>query len=234
MISKETARIIGLLPKPLIKWAARKIVNGYLSKYANISVVNREVLDNMKGPAIFISNHLSNSDGLVLDRVFGEGKVWFLAGVKLARNDITKLGLDVVKTVPINPNSPDRSAISAVVKLLKSGQSVCIFPEGTRSRAGSLLKGKKGILLIAKLSGVPIIPIGIEGTEKLMPINDADMGSERFFNADVKVSIGEGFYLPAQEENEDKKDYENRALYFTMRKIAELLSPEYQGVYREP
>ncbi|HBM75298.1 MAG TPA: 1-acyl-sn-glycerol-3-phosphate acyltransferase [Clostridiaceae bacterium] len=232
MISKEFARIISCLPKPIVKWFIEKLVDRYMS-HADITVVNKEALDRIKGPVIFISNHLSNSDGLVLDKVLGKDKVWFLAGVKLAKNEITKLGLGIVKTVPINPNSPDRSAISAMVKLLKSGQSVCIFPEGTRSRSGSLIKGKKGILLIARMTNVPMVPIGIEGTEKLMPINDTDMGGEKFYDAKVKVSIGKSFYLPERKENEDKKEYENRALYFAMRKIAVLLSPDYQGIYRE-
>lgn len=44
-----------------------------------------------------------------------------------------------------------------------------IFPEGTRSRVGSLIEAKKGILLIARMTGVPIVPIGLYGTEKLLP-----------------------------------------------------------------
>lgn len=233
MISKRAAKIIEFLPKPLVRWLARHITNNYISRYAKITVMNKEKLDNIKKPVVFVCNHLSNSDGLVLNRVLGDGSVWFVAGVKLAQNALTKLGLDVVKIIPINPSSADRPAISKVIKLLKSGHSVCVFPEGTRSRKGSLIQGKKGILLIARLAGVPIVPIGIEGTERLMPINDDDMGNEKFNFADVKVVIGDSFYIPERDESEDKAAYEQRALHLVMKRIAELLSPKYQGIYKE-
>lgn len=233
MISKRTASIIGILPKPLVRWFAKYITDKYISKYANLTVINKEKLDNIKSPVIYICNHLSNSDGLILNRVLGAGSVWFLAGIKLTKNSFTKIGLDVVKTVPISPDSPDRSAISQIIKLLKSGDSVCVFPEGTRSRNGTMIQGKKGVLLIAKLSRVPIVPIGIEGTEKFLPINNTDMGSEKFNYADVKVTIGDSFYLPQMEKGQDKCSYEQNALYFVMRRIAELLSNKYQGIYKE-
>lgn len=233
MISKTTAKLIGLLPKSVVSRIAKAVLKGYIKKYARVSVVNMEKLDQVKAPAIFACNHLSNSDGLVLNEVLGEGRVWFVAGAKLAQNELTKLGLDVVKTIPINPNSPDKSALKKIIKKLKSGHSVCIFPEGTRSRKGSLIHGKRGILLIARLAGVPIVPIGIEGTEKLMPINDSDMGAEKFNYADVRVTIGDSFYMPEREEEEEKEEYDKRALGFVMKKIAELLSPQYRGVYKE-
>lgn len=233
MISKTTAKIIGILPKPVVKTIARVVLNNYIKKYANVTVINQERLKDLMRPTIFVCNHLSNSDGLVLNKVLGEGRVWFVAGAKLAKNELTKLGLDVVKTIPINPSSPDKAALSRVIKKLKSGHSVCIFPEGTRSRLGSLMHGKRGVLLIARLTGVPIVPIGIEGTEKLMPINDQDMGMEKFNHADVKVTIGSSFNVPERAKDEGKEEYDQRALHFVMAKIAELLSPEYRGVYGE-
>lgn len=233
MISKTALKVIYVLPKPIVRIVAKLVLNRYIAKYAKVTVINKEKLKQLKKPAIFVCNHLSNSDGLVLDKVLGEGRVWFVAGIKLAQNELTKLGLDVVKTIPINPSAPDKSALSKVVRKLKSGHSVCIFPEGTRSRRGSLMHGKKGILLIARLSGVPIVPMGIEGTEKLMPINDQDMGSEEFFHANVRVTIGDSFYIPEKEAEEIKEEYEHRTLELIMKKIAELLSPQYRGVYGE-
>jgi len=233
MISKTMIKLINIMPKSIVTFTAKYIVSRYISKYANITVVNKERINKLQGPVIFISNHLSNSDGLVLNEVLKDKDVWFIAGVKLAKNDLTSLGLAAVNTIPINPNTPDKTAISTIIKAIKSGKSICIFPEGTRSRTGSMIRGKKGILLVAKLAKVPIVPIGIEGTEKLLPINDTDMGSERFNYADVKVTIGESFYIPDREKDEEKDSYEERALHYTMRKIAELLQDKYQGVYKE-
>lgn len=232
MISKRAAGFIKLLPKPIVKGLARVILDGYISEYANLSVNGMENLNGVKDPVIFVSNHLSNADGVVLHQVLKRNDVTYIAGVKLAGNPVTSLGLEYVKIIPINPNSADKSAIKTTVDILKSGKSICIFPEGTRSRRGSLIQAKKGVLLIAKLSGTSIVPIGISGTEKLLPINDRDMGEEKFQHADVTVSIGKPIYPPERHDGEGKHEYQDRAITYVMGHIAELLPEKYRGYYR--
>ncbi|MEA4827573.1 MAG: lysophospholipid acyltransferase family protein, partial [Clostridium sp.] len=151
MISPAMTRIIGHLPKGLIRYLSTKILNGYVNKYANINVKNENNLKDIKGPVIFICNHLSNSDALILDRVLKDKDVTFAAGVKLNSNSLTSLGLSIVKTTPIRPNSADKEGIKKIIDIVKSGGNVLIFPEGTRSRTGKMIKAKKGIVLIAKL-----------------------------------------------------------------------------------
>lgn len=234
MISERTAKFIkNVMPKPVLRQVTKIVIGKYMSKYASVTVCNSENLSRVKGPVIFICNHLSNSDGLVLHDVLKDLDVTFVAGVKLSQNVVTSLALEYINIIPINPNSADKAAITATVKLLKSGKSILIFPEGTRSRTGSLIKARRGVLLLAKLTGVPIVPLGIEGTEKLLPINDGDMGKESFHQADVKVTIGEEFNLPEKMEDEDRRSYEERAIHYVMRKIAVLLPEKYQGVYKE-
>lgn len=233
MISKRTARLMSALPEPIGRFFAKFMINKYISKYANINVVNEHRLKDIKEPVIFIANHLSNSDGPVVNRVLKDFDVTFVAGVKLSKNSLTNLGIGVIKTIPINPNTADKTAITQTIKHIKSGKSIFIFPEGTRSRTSSMIEAKKGILLIAKMTNVPIVPIGIEGTEKLLPINDKDMGSEKFNYADVTITIGKQFYLPERFDGEGKHEYEDRALNYTMTNIAELLSYEYRGFYAD-
>ena len=69
MMSKATARIIQLLPEKLVVRIARNKVNGYLKKYAKINVSGYENIKKAEGPKIFISNHLSNSDGFIIEKV---------------------------------------------------------------------------------------------------------------------------------------------------------------------
>lgn len=232
MISPMGAKVINCLPKGMVNYIAKKIVNKYLNKYANIKIEGKENLNDMKRPTIFVCNHLSNSDGLVLNRVLKEFDPTFVAGVKLSKDSTTNLGVAVVKTTPINPNSADKEGMKKIINLLKSGETILIFPEGTRSRVGSMNEAKKGITLIARMSKASIVPIGISGTEMLLPINmEGDMSAEKFQHADVYVNIGKQFEIPKKHKEQDRKEYEEEATKYIMKRIAELLPEEYRGVY---
>lgn len=234
MISPRMAKLVSYLPKGLMNFLSRKLVNRYLEKYADIKVIGKENMNINKKPVIYIGNHLSNADGLVLAKVLEDQDVTFVAGVKLSNNPLTNIGINVVKTITITPNSADKDALNAIIKTVKAGNNVFIFPEGTRSRTGSMIEAKKGILLIAKLTGAPIIPVGIWGSEKLMPINkEGDMGSERFYNAEVTVSFGKQIEIPGKVKDEDRHSYDDRVLNTLMKAIAQLLPEEYRGVYKE-
>lgn len=232
MISAKMAKIISILPKNLVNVIARKVVEGYLKKYANLKIKGLNNLKDIQTPTIFIANHLSNSDGLVLGKILKDFDPTFVAGVKLSKNPTTNLAVGIYKTAPIKPNTADKEGLKNIMQLIKKGESIIIFPEGTRSREGKMIEAKKGILLIAKLTKAPIVPIGIWGTEKLLPINESgNMSDEKFNYAEVNVNIGEQFALPKKENKEDKKDYEERVIKDIMYSISELIPEEYRGVY---
>ena len=233
MISATTAKIINILPGKFVTYVSKKIVNNYLKKYANINIQGSENLKEIKIPTIFICNHLSNSDGLVLDKALKEIDPTFVAGVKLSNHAITNIGIHVIKTTNIKPNTADKDGLKKIIKLVNQGESLMIFPEGTRSRGSSLIEAKKGILLIARMTGAPIIPIGLYGTEKLLPINkEGNMGAEIFNYADVHINIGKQFEFPKRLKEQNKKEYEEFATTYIMKKIAELLPENYRGVYK--
>ncbi|WP_315067846.1 lysophospholipid acyltransferase family protein [uncultured Clostridium sp.] len=234
MLSPIMIKIIRMLPEGLIIKIARKIVNNYIRQNANITINGLENIDRVKGSKIFVCNHLSNSDGLVLSKILKEnGDPYFVMGKKLSNNPITQLGTKIVKNIPIMPNTADKEAITKVVKTLKGGSNVLIFPEGTRSRNGAMIEGKKGVLMFARMSKAEIIPIGMSGTDILLPISEqGDMGSEKWQHADVTINIGEKIIFPNKEKNEDKHEYDKRCMDILMRSIANLLPERYRGIYR--
>lgn len=231
MISPIMLRIIDFLPDKVVSFIANKLLDTYINKYANIKTNGMEKIAHANSPIIFICNHLSNADGIIMNRLLKDHNVTFVAGIKLTDNKLTKLGFHVAKTINIKPNSADKEAISKIVNTLKQGNNIMIFPEGTRSRNGKMAEAKKGLLLMAKLSKATIVPMGIWGTEKLLPINETDMASEKFNYADVNINIGEPIILPTKNDEEDKSQYHDRVMHEIMSGIAMLIPEEYRGVY---
>ncbi|MGE5578347.1 MAG: lysophospholipid acyltransferase family protein [Syntrophothermus sp.] len=232
---------------PVARWAVNRAINHYAQLVA-------EGTENIPDtPVIFICNHLSNADGLILNKVLSRKReVVFLAGVKLQTSPVTRIAMETISTIPIQPNSPDRQAIKQAVNTLESGRSILIFPEGGRSRTGRLIRGKPGVVLIAKKAGVPIVPVGLQGTEILLPIDDRNMGGEKLHRAKVEVRVGKPFSLadlgglarlqePVERQGEEadkategrRNDETDKAALVDamMLRIAALLDPEYRGEY---
>ncbi|MFL0246537.1 lysophospholipid acyltransferase family protein [Candidatus Clostridium stratigraminis] len=233
MISPKITKLLDYLPEGLVNVVSKTIVNIIIKRYTTIETKGIENLNNIKKPVIFISNHLSNSDALILDKVLKDQDVTYVAGIKLTQNSTTNIGVRLVKTTVLKPNSADKDGLTKIINIVKKGGSILLFPEGTRSRSGSMIEAKKGLLLIARVTKVPIIPIGIYGTEKFLPINDSgDMAAESFHHAKIGVTIGEQMTIEEKEEGEDKASYEKRALTTLMQGISTLIPESYRGVYK--
>lgn len=234
MLSPIAVKFLKILPDSLLVKCGKKLTDGYIKKYAHITINGLENIDDVKKPRIFVCNHLSNSDGIVLNKVLKEkSDPYFIAGIKLSNDPVTRIGTKMVKNILIKPSSADKDAITKVVKTLKGGNDIVIFPEGTRSRTGAMIEGKKGVLLFARMAKAEIIPIGMCGTEKLLPISKSgDMGGEKWQHSDVTINIGNKIEFPPKEKGEEKHEYEDRCMDILMRSIAGLLPMNYRGVYK--
>jgi 1-acyl-sn-glycerol-3-phosphate acyltransferase len=119
------------------------------------------------GPFVFASNHQSHLDILCL-LGFLPGETRFAAKRQLWKYRIMAGILDTLEMVPIDRDQPEQ-AIGALDRAARKRQSIVIFPEGTRSRNGSLQPFKKGAFALAIASGMPIVPVVCRGTRRLMP-----------------------------------------------------------------
>jgi len=234
MLSPLASKLIKILPEGLVVKFTQSFVKRNIKKYARLKIIGIEKLENLEGPFLFVCNHVSNSDGLILDYILKEKyDPFFVAGAKLSNDPITNLGTKIVKNIQVKPNTADKEAITCMIKTVKAGESLMMFPEGTRSKTGGMIEGKKGVLLIARLTKAKIIPIGMSGTDKLLPIDESgNMGSEKWNEADVQIKFGKPVILLKREKDEEKHAYDDRCLNIMMGSIAELLPENYRGVYK--
>lgn len=139
----------------------RKLVEIFFKhiKYKT-TVLNPENIPPKGGGFIVASNHLSYSDPPVIAAVF-KGKFSFMAKSELFKNKafawlITKCG-----AFPVVRGAKDGEAIERAVRDIKSNRIFVIFPEGTRSKDGTIARAKSGVALIAGKTSAPIVPVCI-------------------------------------------------------------------------
>ena len=128
------------------------------------------------GPVLIASNHLSFADSLVIP-IVAPRKVHFLAksdyftgtGVK---GTLQRAWFEGMGMLPVDRDD-SKAAIASLdtaLGVLGRGGAFGIYPEGTRSRDGRLYRGRTGVAHLALTAGVPVVPVGITGTEKLQPV----------------------------------------------------------------
>ncbi|OEH86608.1 hypothetical protein BHU72_10140 [Desulfuribacillus stibiiarsenatis] len=138
------------------------------------------------GPCLIISNHQSNFDIPLLISSL-EKPIGFIAKKELENIPLLSVWMRRFECIFIDRSNNRQSvkALADAVKTLQAGSSLVIFPEGTRSKGSGLGVFKKGSLRLAEKSGVPIVPITINGTYKMLEGNQP----VRIQAADVKVKI---------------------------------------------
>jgi 1-acyl-sn-glycerol-3-phosphate acyltransferase len=137
--------------------------------------------------SVIVANHSSMSDVLVLFAGLPI-QIRFMAKRSVFRLPFLGWGIAAAGFIPVDRGDSVRGRISVDVALkrLREGRSVVVFPEETRSSDGELLPFKKGAALVAIRAGLPILPIAIVGTSRVLP-----RGSLRSAPAPVTLVVGE-------------------------------------------
>ena len=166
----------------MIYWIAYSLL-WLLSKiFFPITVDGRKHLP--AGRVIIASNHVSNLDPILLGLAY-QRRISYLAKDTLFKNKVFGFFLHQVSAFPIKRNSSDIGALRQALKRLGSGDSLVMFPEGTRKGTGGPKEPQQGIGFLAVKSGVPVVPAYISGSDKVLPA-----GARRLTRWPVKVSFG--------------------------------------------
>ncbi len=199
---------------------------GFLVYIRRFEVVGHEHVPT-EGPLILASNHLNNADPPAVALAIPRHPT-YMAKREMIGWPIVGPAFRIFGAFPVRRGQGDLSALRAAVEVVRRGEMLVMFPEGTRTRTGGLERGHSGTGLIGLRTGAPILPVAITGTEAITwPWIFLKPRSIRH----VKVTIGEPFHLPPVARI--NSEAATHATELIMRRIAALLPPEYRGIYAD-
>jgi len=188
----------------------------------------------MEGPVILASNHLSFIDSVVIT-LLAPRTVSFLAkdsyftgtGLKgaLSRSFFQSIG-----AIPVTRGvgQAAQDALDSGLSLLEEGKAFAIYPEGTRSLDGRLYRGRTGVAWLALQSGAPVVPVGLQGTDRVQP-----PGSQRIRLAKISITFGTPLDL-SRHGKADSGRARRHATDEVMASIQKLTGQELADHYNEP
>ncbi len=206
-------------------WFGRKFASGMMRTFGRVEVVGMENIPPF-GPLIVASNHQSNADPPLLAAVFNR-PLYFMGKRGLYINRVVGYFLRRFHVYPVDRDGHDVDAVGWALRLLERDQAMVVFPEGIRSRRG-LREPEDGVTYLALRSQAPIVPVAITGTERIPGYIRIGFHFQR-----LRVVIGPPFTLP-QVEGAISRPVLRSLTNVIMERIAQLLPPEYQGIYRDP
>lgn len=169
-----------------------------------------------EGPVLVASNHESFLDPPLIGNLYKTEMVF------LARKSLFKGAAKWVypqwNAIPVDQDRPDMASLKTIIRKLKEGERVLVFPEGARTLDGNLGEAAPGIGLIAAKSGAVIQPVRIRGAREALP-----RGSGKIRFARISVTVGKPIRLTVEEikQYSDKAGYDLLAKRI-MASIAEL------------
>jgi 1-acyl-sn-glycerol-3-phosphate acyltransferase len=168
------------------------------------------------GPVIVAMNHQSYFDpplaGNACDRA-----IYFLARRSLLNVPVLRWLLPKLNVIPVNQEGIDRSALKALIQVIKAGNGALVFPEGSRTLDGNLQPGLPGIGLVIAKTLAPVVPMRIFGAHEAWP-----RGGGRMRFHPITVVVGEPIHFTASDLQDRGKDVYTQLSQRVMDAIAAL------------
>jgi 1-acyl-sn-glycerol-3-phosphate acyltransferase len=169
--------------------------------FFRLRIIHRERMI-QTGPVILAMNHQSYLDppfaGIACDRA-----IYFLARRTLLDVPLLRWVLPKLNVIPVNQEGIDRSALKALIRILKAGNAALVFPEGARTVDGNLQPAEPGLGLVIAKSLAPVVPMRIFGAHEALP-----RGGGGLHFVPITIVIGEPIRLtPADLESSGKGLY---------------------------
>jgi 1-acyl-sn-glycerol-3-phosphate acyltransferase len=150
----------------LVLFVVRLVLTPFFLTYLRMKRMGREHIP-AEGPVILASNHRSFFDPFIIGTMTRR-PVYYVAKKELfAYSRLVSWVLNALGAFPVDRGAGDQDSIDTAKAILDRGEIVLMFPEGTRTRPGSLGKPRRGVGRLALETGAPVVPIAIIGTEDI-------------------------------------------------------------------
>ena len=179
------------------------------------------------GPLIVCANHSATLDPPMVPAFLPRPDTWNMAKSEYFRNPFSRWLFTSYHSFPVVRHTADRAALRRSFDLLKAGQVLVIYPEGTRVDSGVLAEPEPGAGFIAQKCGCPVLPVALTGTRECLP-----KGKLWPRRVPVTIRFGKPFLVLPRRASGERVSHEE-ASEAIMLAIAELLPPEKRGLFSD-
>jgi 1-acyl-sn-glycerol-3-phosphate acyltransferase len=208
----------------LLRWVMRTITRLYLVGLFSVSGAKNVP---RRGPLIICSSHSGTIDPPLVPAFVPRIDTWSMAKSEYFRGRVIAFWFRQYHAFPVIRHSADRNALRRSFDLLKAGQALIIYPEGTRVESGGLAVPEPGAGFIAQKAGCPVVPIGLVGTRECLP-----KGARWPRRVPLSVTFGEPFLVLSKRADGTKITHQEASDAIMLR-IAEMLPAAQRGAFSD-
>jgi 1-acyl-sn-glycerol-3-phosphate acyltransferase len=211
----------------IIRPIAKVIFRGIFRVLARIRIFGEENIPYGK-PYVVAMNHVSIFDPPFLAAFWPE-QLEIIGAIDVFSKPGQGQLLKLYGVIPVHRGDYDRTLLTKIISIIKSGHPLLIAPEGRRSHEPPMQRAKPGIAYIVEQTGVPVLPVGLLGTTK-----DFWQRAKRGQKPSLEMRIGKPITLPhISAKGVERHTARQRNADLVMSYLAGLLPEEYRGVYAE-
>jgi 1-acyl-sn-glycerol-3-phosphate acyltransferase len=207
-----------------LRWLMRAMTRTYL--IGLVRVIGAENVPR-KGPLIICPSHSGTLDPPMVPAFTPRSDAWSMAKSEYFKGGIIEFLFRQYHAFPVVRHTADRVALKRSFDLLKAGQALIIYPEGTRVESGVLASPEPGAGFIAQKAGCAVVPVGLSGTRECLP-----KGARWPRRVPVSITFGKPFMVASKRPDGTKITHQEAADAI-MVEIAELLPAEQRGAFSD-
>lgn len=182
----------------------REVARVLLRTWMDLDVAGTEHVPS-SGGVIIAATHVSHADSLALGAAVRR-RLSFLGSVELAETPVLGPFLPRIGLLPVERGSGDAALLDQLADLVTAGAALVVYPEGSRSRDGSVHRPRSGVARLAAATGAPVVPAGVTGTADAWPVQT---GPRLLRRTGVDVRFGPSL-APPQDRPLDRRTWNDQ------------------------